>query len=37
MKENDKIDVILIKNLNEPEKVTVSYLDEMNNFLLACY
>ena len=37
MKQNDKIDVILVKNPNEPEKVTVSYLDEMNNFLLACY
>ena len=34
MKQNDKIDVILIKNPNEPEKVTVSYIDEMDNFLL---
>ena len=34
MKQNDKIDVIFIKNPNEPEKVTVSYLDETNNFLL---
>lgn len=34
MKQNDKIDVILIKNPNEPEKVTVSYLDEMDNFLV---
>lgn len=32
MKQNDKIDVILIINPNEPEKVTVSYLDEMDNF-----
>ena len=31
MKQNDKIDVILIKNPNEPEKMTVSYLDEMDN------
>ena len=34
MKQNDKIDVILIKNPNEPEKVTVSYLDEMDNCLV---
>ena len=34
MKQHDKIDVILIKNPNEPEKVTVSYLDEMDNFLV---
>lgn len=34
MKQNDKIDVILIKNPNKPEKVTVSYLDEMDNFLV---
>lgn len=33
-KTNEKIDVILIKNPNEPEKVTVSYLDEMDNFLM---
>lgn len=34
MKQNDKIDVILIKNPNEPEKVTVRYLDEMDNFYI---
>lgn len=31
---NEKIDVILIKTPNEPEKVTVSYIDEMDNFLI---
>ena len=34
LKTNEKVDVILIKNPNEPEKVTVSYLDEMDNFLV---
>lgn len=34
MKQNDKIDVILIKNPNKPEKVTVNYLDEMDNFYI---
>lgn len=34
MKKNDIIDVILIKNPNEPEKVSVRYLDKMDDFLM---
>lgn len=34
MKKNDIVDVILIKNTNEPEKVSVRYFDKMDNFLM---